>query len=130
MPGQEWIVEADGCEPSYLADLARLQSVFASIIRSLNLHPAGEPIWHQFPSTGGITGLCLLTESPLTCHTFPEYRSLCLNLFCCKPRPDWDFERYFKTEFSAAAVRVRLLKRPYQHAAHPADLPMASVFCE
>ena len=55
-----------------------------------------------------------LAESHLACHTFPEYGSLCLNVFCCRPRPDWDFEGYLKNEFAAASVCVRRIERPYQ----------------
>ena len=54
---------------------------------AMDLHPLGKTSWHQFPNTGGITGVSLLTESHLACHTFPEYGSLCLNVFCCRPRP-------------------------------------------
>ena len=73
----------------------------------------GETLWHQFPNTGGITGLCLLAESHLACHTFPEFGSLCLNLFCCVPREAWDFEGELATAFGATSVTVRTVTRPY-----------------
>jgi S-adenosylmethionine decarboxylase len=114
MGGQEWIIEAHGCDPRALASLPRLQELFARLIAALDLHPVGPDAWHQFPNTGGITGLSLLAESHLACHTFPEYRSLCLNLFCCRPRPEWDFAGELERAFGAAAVRVRRVERPYQ----------------
>lgn len=114
MSGQEWVVEAHGCDAAALADLKKLQTLFDHLTDGLRLHPVAEPIWRQFPNTGGITGLCLLSESHVACHTFPEYRSLCLNVFCCRPRPDWDFEAYLKNAFTAARVRVRRIERPYQ----------------
>jgi len=114
MCGQEWVIEAHGCDPLALADVAKLRDMFASLAEALLLHPVAEPTWHQFPSTGGLTGVCLLSESHLACHTFPEYHSLCLNLFCCRPRPDWDFAGYLKAAFSASSVRVRRLDRPYK----------------
>ena len=55
----------------------------------------------------------LLAESHLACHTFPEHGSICLNLFCCKPRPDWDFAGELATRLGARAVKVRSLDRPY-----------------
>ncbi|MGA2326042.1 MAG: S-adenosylmethionine decarboxylase [Bryobacteraceae bacterium] len=123
MSGQEWVVDAYGCDAAALADLGKLRGLFARMIEELSLRPVGETKWHQFPSTGGITGLCLLAESHLACHTFPEYGSLCLNLFCCKPRPEWEFTAYLEREFAARSVRIRRLERPYQIDEHSRELP-------
>ena len=108
MAGQEWVVEAHGCDPAALADLTKLRALFVRLAEELSLRAVSDPTWHQFPNTGGITGLCLLAESHLACHTFPEYRSLCLNVFCCRPRPDWDFEGYLKNEFAAEIGRAHV----------------------
>ena len=126
MGGQEWIIEAHGCDPQALASLPRLQELFARLIAALDLHPVGPDAWHQFPNTGGITGLSLLAESHLACHTFPEYRSLCLNLFCCRPRPEWDFAGELERAFGAAAVRVRRVERPYQAPLHAEEAASAA----
>jgi S-adenosylmethionine decarboxylase len=114
MSGIEWVVEAFGCSPQLLRDTAILQSLFDRIIREMKLRPVGETQWHQFPGTDGITGLCLLAESHLACHTFPEHGSLCLNLFCCVPRAEWDFEAELPQLFAADRVSVRRLQRPYE----------------
>ena len=114
MSGLEWIVEAHGCDAAALSDLNRMQELFRRLVAALDLHPLGKSNWHQFPHTGGITGVSLLSESHLACHTFPEYGSLCLNLFCCRPRQGADFEALLKNEFGAARVSVRQVERPYQ----------------
>jgi S-adenosylmethionine decarboxylase len=113
MCGQEWVVEAHGADPAALADLDRLRRLLARMIADLDLHPVSKPVWRQFPGGGGITGLCLLAESHFACHTFPEYGAMCLNLFCCKPRPDWDFHNNLRHDFGATSVRVRRIERPY-----------------
>jgi len=111
--GTEWIVEAYGCDPGLLSSLDAVKALFTCIVRDLNLHPCGETQWQQFPRSSGITGLCLLSESHLACHTFPEYNSLCLNLFCCRSRPEWDFSGHLQRLFSAQKVNIRRLERPY-----------------
>ncbi len=111
--GSEWIIEAHGCGAESLKDLARLNALFERIIEGMDLHPVDDGAWHRFPSPGGITGLRLLSESHIACHTFPEYGSICLNVFCCKPRPDWDFQTVLETLFGAHSVTVRRLERPY-----------------
>lgn len=121
MNGIEWIVEAHRCAPDRLRDLPALQDLFARIVRDLELKPVGDTRWHQFPQTGGITGLCLLAESHLTCHTFPEFGSLCLNLFCCVPREVWDFESALKDMFGAESVSVRRVVRPYAPSTTASD---------
>jgi S-adenosylmethionine decarboxylase len=111
--GHEWIVEAHGCDSRRLTNRASLESLFARIVEELRLHPVGPSTWHQFPITGGITGLSLLSESHITCHTFPEYGSACLNVFCCRPRADWNFEGALRDLLGAASVNIRKVERPY-----------------
>ena len=114
MSGIEWVIEAFGCSTQSLRDTAVLDDLFQLIIREMKLRPVGETVWHKFPGTGGITGLCLLAESHLACHTFPEHGSLCLNLFCCVTRAEWDFESVLRLLFDAHSVSVRRLQRPYE----------------
>jgi len=113
MTGIEWIVEAHGCSPDRLRDLATLQSLFATMVNELDLHPCADGQWHRFPDSGGITGINVLSESHIACHSFPEYGTLCLNLFCCRPRPDWAFSHHLRALVGARSVTVRRLERPY-----------------
>ena len=131
MSGIEWVVDAHGCSAEALSNPALLSELFERMISSMQLRPVAPTQWHQFPNTGGITGLCLLAESHLACHTFPEFGSLCLNLFCCAPREPWEFEPALASMFGATSVTVRTMTRSYgasDQLPFPAgqDLPLES----
>jgi len=114
MNGIESVVDAQGCDAESLRDLELLRRLFDTLILDLRLRPVGATQWHQFPGSGGITGLCLLSESHLACHTFPEHGSLCLNVFCCVPRDVWNFQSHLEEMFSATTVRIRAVERSYR----------------
>jgi S-adenosylmethionine decarboxylase len=109
--GTEWVIDAAGCREGSLRDLAQLRSVFQRIICELNLQVIGEPAWHTFPPPGGVTGLALLTESHLTCHTYPEFSVATFNLYCCRARPMWPWDERLREMLGAQDVRVRVLER-------------------
>ena len=111
--GDEWIVEAFGCDAGRLADRAAIASLLDRMVRELVLRPIGPGQWHVFPPPGGITGMLLLAESHLTVHTFPEHGSLCLNLFCCTPRSAWPFAERLAELLGAERVTVRHVERAY-----------------
>ena len=115
LTGLEWMVDARGCDPERLTGAERLAALFDEIIADLDLHVVGTPVWHTFPGHGGVTGMAMLSESHLTVHTFPEHGSLCLNLFCCRPRRDLDWSALMTKHIDASEVEVRRAERNYCH---------------
>ncbi|MBI2901031.1 MAG: S-adenosylmethionine decarboxylase [Planctomycetes bacterium] len=111
--GIEWIVDATGCPPAHLRDRDRLERLFERIVEELDLHPVGRPAWHRFPDAGGLTGFWMLQESHLAVHTFPEFGSLCVNLFCCRPRRAWEWEARLAQWLGARRVSVRSFERDH-----------------
>ena len=109
--GTEWLIEASGCDAGALRDVERLRGVFARAVEELGLRVVGEPLWHKFPGEGGVTGLALLTESHLACHTYPEFRVAAFNLYCCRERPEWPWAERLGEMIGAAGVCVRSVSR-------------------
>ena len=109
--GTEWLIEAFDCDADALRELAVLQRVFARIVDDLGLKTLGTPAWHKFGGEGGVTGLMMLTESHLACHTYPEYKTATFNLYCCRTRPEWNWEENLKGILSAAEVKVTRIER-------------------
>ena len=104
--GCEWIVDARGCDSSRLQDLALMQRLCQRIIDDLTLKVVGQPQWHQFPGHAGVTGLYLLSESHLACHTYPEHQLVTFNLYCCRSRPAWPWQTQLALELAAEDVQV------------------------
>ena len=111
--GIEWVIDATSCDVESLRDAVTLERLFAALIDAGRLTPVGAAVWHRFPHPGGLTGLQVLTESHLTCHTFPEHASICLNVFCCVARPDWDPAAIVRRIVGARDVQVRRIERSY-----------------
>jgi len=109
--GVEWVVDAAGCDPEALRDATALEALFAAILDTARLTPVAPATWHRFPHTGGLTGVQVLAESHLACHTFPEHGSFCLNVFCCVARPDWDVEGLIGRLLGAREISVRRIER-------------------
>jgi len=109
--GTEWVIDASGCNPEKLADIQQLKLVFDRIIRDLELHVLGEISWHQFPPPGGITGVALLSESHLACHTYPEFGAASFNLYCCRNRSAWPWQEMLQDLLGATEVNVRVFER-------------------
>jgi S-adenosylmethionine decarboxylase len=115
--GTEWLVDAEGCSAELLRNVETVQSLCDEVIADLGLRVVGEPMWHQFPQPGGVTGLYLLTESHLACHTFPETGLATFNLYCCRPRPPFAWEERLRALLNASRVTVRTAARGAEAAA-------------
>ena len=109
--GTEWLVDAHGCDPEALRNLESLQTVFQRAISEVDLQVVGEIAWHRFPPPGGVTGMALLSESHLTCHTYPEYGLATINLYCCRVRPEWAWEAQLRELLGASWVKVKSISR-------------------
>lgn len=109
--GTEWLVDAHGCDAASLKSRDVLAALFERIVHELDLRAAGDAVWHVFPGAGGVTGLLLLTESHLACHTFPERGFAAFDLYCCRPRAEWQWRERLAEALGARRVEVRAMPR-------------------
>jgi len=111
--GVEWLIDVSACKVDPLRDPQALVRLFEAIVERVGLRPIGRPVWHQFPTTGGVTAVWMLQESHLTIHTFPEFASASLNLFCCTVRPCPDWSGLLAPTLGPCAVRATQCDRDY-----------------
>jgi S-adenosylmethionine decarboxylase len=108
--GTEWLVEAAGCDKAALRDEATVRLILDSLISDLGLKSVGT-VWHKFEGEGGVTGMIALTESHIACHTYPEHGIATFNLYCCRNRPEWDWDVRLKQFLKAERVHVTRVDR-------------------
>src|SRR5215207_3575543 len=108
--GTEWLIEATDCEPERLRDESLLRDLFERVIEDLGLKAIGA-VWHKFPGESGVTGMIALTESHLACHTYPEHCTATFNLYCCRNRPEWDWDSNLRSTLGAGTVSVTKIER-------------------
>ena len=80
--------------------------ILDQVVSDLALRPVVPALWHQFPEPGGLTGVVVLSESHLTCHTFPERGYAAFNLYCCRPRAEWPWVQELASRLGATEVKV------------------------
>ena len=108
--GTEWLIEATGCDKTALRDEGALRSLLSNVINELGLKSVGS-VWHKFDGEGGVTGLIALTESHLACHTYPEHSTATFNLYCCRTRPEWDWDANLRKMLMAESVSITKIER-------------------
>ncbi len=108
--GTEWLIEATGCDPARLRDEKILSHILSCVIDDLGLQTVGS-VWHKFDGEGGVTGLIALTESHLACHTYPEHGIATFNLYCCRTRPEWNWETNLQRILGASHISITKVER-------------------
>ncbi len=109
--GTEWLIEAYECDAGKLRETETLRELFRRVVEDLGLKTIGDGFWHQFAGEKGITGLIALTESHLACHTYPEYQTATFNLYCCRARPEWNWEENLRDTVGAQSVKITKIER-------------------
>jgi S-adenosylmethionine decarboxylase len=110
--GFEWIVDAEGCDVQALRSRTVLEELCAEIVRGTGLTPLGQGSWHVFGGEAGVTGLQMLSESHLACHTYPEAGYAAFSLYCCRPaQVAWPWKDRLAAVLGAARVSVRAVRR-------------------
>ncbi|MCC9600566.1 S-adenosylmethionine decarboxylase [Stieleria sp. JC731] len=115
--GTEWLIDAQGCSVERLTDPVVLRALCDQVLADLQLNIVAEPIFHRFGGPGGVTGMYLLSESHLTCHTYPEVGFATFNLYCCRQRRAWPWDQALRDALGAADVCVRKVDRQVIHTA-------------
>ena len=93
------------CPEPVLTQKERVAELLAEVVREAELSPVKQE-FHQFQPSG-VTGFVLLAESHLSIHTWPEHRSMAVDIFCCFLGPDGKQQALAKAERAFQALIER-----------------------
>jgi len=90
--GKHLLVEVITKNPKELTNKKLIKKVFEKIAKVIKITPVLPPVIYQFPKklgmpkdiAGGLTAFCIIAESHLAIHTWPESNYFAFDLFSCK----------------------------------------------
>lgn len=111
--GNHFLIELQGCSESSINNIEKpteLEILLKDIAKESGATPL-EFSYHSFEPSG-ITATLILSESHISIHTYPQYKTIFIDVFTCgntcKPERSLDF---IKKYFSPTFVSSRLIKR-------------------
>lgn len=105
--GKQYIVTFEKCIDQFISDPARVTSYIyeTAIIYGLTVLNSVE---HHFEPQG-LTYVLLLSQSHLIVHTWPEYKTLILDLYVCSE--NFDFEGFI--DKIGKTCQAEIIKKNY-----------------
>ncbi|HPT40100.1 MAG TPA: adenosylmethionine decarboxylase [Candidatus Paceibacterota bacterium] len=82
--GKHLLYEAKVKNPEILKNKDATIEMFNRIIESLQMKAVSEVEVYQFPGGGGLTAFCVISESHLSIHTWPENNYMAFDIFSCR----------------------------------------------
>ncbi len=82
--GKHLLYEAEIKNTEILKDKDATIEMFNRIIEALQMKAVSEVEVYQFPGAGGITAFCVISESHLSIHTWPETNYMAFDIFSCR----------------------------------------------
>ncbi len=99
-----------------LASVSSIQKFFKQIVKELSFQMIGKPFFYKFPSRikkmqGGVTGMCVIGESHLSIHTWPESNYFAFDLFSCRNFNDKLVLSVMKKNFKVSKIHFEVVTR-------------------
>jgi len=108
--GHHYIVEASGCDPKIISDVAMVQQI---LVKAAEM--AGANVWavsfHKFPPSG-VSGVVVISESHISTHTWPEYGYGALDFYSCGDEVDPEKGLFYAVEaFGSSSSHITEITR-------------------
>jgi len=117
--GKHLLIEAIIKNPKELTNKKLIKKVFEEIGQAINVIAVLPPVIYQFPQkrgltkniSGGLTAFCIIAESHLAIHTWPESNYFAFDLFSCKDFDEKIVIQILKKNFSIKKLFSQIIER-------------------
>jgi len=120
--GKHLLLDIFLTEPDVLTDKKFTRELFKNIIGEINMKAILPITIYQFLSyqnkkkkqtkLGGITAFCLLEESHLSCHTWPEENYVAYDIYSCKNFNEKKVINLLRRVLPVKKINYRVIRRP------------------
>ena len=108
--GHHYIVEASECDPTIIKSVDKVQQI---LVKAAEIAKA--KVWsisvNRFPPQG-VSGVIVISESHISCHTWPEYGYVALDFYKCGGPGDPEKAVFYAVEaFGASTSHITEITR-------------------
>ncbi len=110
--GKHFLVEIVAQDSRNLGNKKYIEKFMTRIIKDLSMTTLRTADVYKFPYPGGgITGFCLIAESHVSIHTWPEKKYFSLDVFSCRNFNEEKIERIIRESFAVAHYYDAVIER-------------------
>jgi len=117
--GKHLLIEVITKNPKELTNKKLIKKVFEEISQAINVTAVLPPVIYQFPKksglpkniSGGLTAFCIIAESHLAIHTWPESNYFAFDLFSCKNFDEKIVIQVLKKNFIIQKLASQIIER-------------------
>ena len=117
--GKHLLIEVINKNPKSLKNKNLIKKVFEEISQAINVTAVLPPVIYQFPKksglpkniSGGLTAFCIIAESHLAIHTWPESNYFAFDLFSCKNFDEKIVIQVLKKNFIIQKLASQIIER-------------------
>ena len=117
--GKHLLIEVITKNPKELTNKKLIKMVFEEISQAINVIAVLPPVIYQFPKksglpkniSGGLTAFCIIAESHLAIHTWPESNYFAFDLFSCKNFDEKIVIQVLKKNFIIQKLASQIIER-------------------
>lgn len=109
--GKHFLVEIIARDSRNLGNKKFIEKFMLDIVKDLSMTMLRPVDVYKFPHPGGITGFCLLAESHISIHTWPEKKYFSLDVFSCRNFNEEKIERVIRESFAVTHYYDDVIER-------------------